>query len=94
MLSLTGAQVSAMDVSTFSRKKDDGTMSQQRLEQKMPENRSVEVFCSPEVNADPKNSKRARGSFSTTVGIAELSFKPGCNRGEREQRNPGRKKGS
>ena len=54
----------------------------------------MEVFCSPEVNADPKNSKRARGSFSTTVGIAELSFKPGCNRGKREQRNPGRKKGA
>ena len=54
----------------------------------------MEIFCSPEVNADPKKSKRARGSFSTTVRIAELSFKPGCNRGKREQRNPGRKKGS
>ena len=54
----------------------------------------MEIFCSPEVNADPKKSKRARGSFSTTVRIAELSFKPGCNRGKREHRNPGRKKGS
>lgn len=59
-----------------------------------PRTGGMEVFCSPEINADPKNSKRARGSFSTTVKIAELSFKPGCDHGKREQRNPGRKKGS
>ena len=39
VLSLTGTQVSAMDVSVLSRKKDDGTTSQQRLQQKMHGNR-------------------------------------------------------
>ena len=39
VLSLTGAQVSAMDVSILSGKKDDATTSQQRLQQKMPGNR-------------------------------------------------------
>jgi len=38
VLSLTG-KVSAMDVSILSGKKDDGTTSQQRLQQKMPGNR-------------------------------------------------------
>ena len=79
-----GPQISATGVSTLSRTKEDGTTAQQTTAEDAGTGR-MEAFSSPEVDADPKDSRRTRGSFPSIVRIVEFPPKLGCNRGKRER---------
>lgn len=64
--------------------KEDGTTSQQTTAEDAGTG-GMEAFSSPVVDADPKDSRRTRGSFPTIVRIADFPPKPGCNHGKRER---------